>query len=72
MYEGESRMSCCLFVPQLLQSYDTVVSTARARRRFTAAFKLKILEAAARVAAAPATVPAPRMAPPRALQGAER
>ncbi len=34
-------------VPQLLQSYDTVVSTARTRRRFTAAFKLKILEAAA-------------------------
>jgi len=33
-------------VPQLLQSYDTVVSTARTRRRFTAAFKLKILEAA--------------------------
>ncbi len=34
-------------VPQLLQSYDTGVSTTRTRRRFTAAFKLKILEAAA-------------------------
>ncbi len=33
-------------VPQLLQSYDTGVSTTRTRRRFTAAFKLKILEAA--------------------------
>ena len=34
-------------VPQLLQSYDTGVSPTRTRRRFTAAFKLKILEAAA-------------------------
>lgn len=34
-------------VPQLLHSYDTGVSTTRTRRRFTAAFKLKILEAAA-------------------------
>ncbi len=33
-------------VPQLLQSYDTGVSTTRTRRRFTAAFKLKILESA--------------------------
>ena len=33
-------------VPQLLHSYDTGVSTTRTRRRFTAAFKLKILEAA--------------------------
>lgn len=34
-------------VPQLLQSYDTGVSPTRTRRRFSAAFKLKILEAAA-------------------------
>lgn len=34
-------------VPQPLQSYDTGVSPTRTRRRFTAAFKLKILEAAA-------------------------
>ncbi len=33
-------------VPQLLQSYDTGVSPTRTRRRFTAAFKLKILDAA--------------------------
>lgn len=34
-------------VPQLLQSHDTGVSPTRTRRRFTAAFKLTILEAAA-------------------------
>ena len=34
-------------VPQLLQTHDTGVSPTRTRRRFTAAFKLKILEAAA-------------------------
>ena len=35
-------------VPQLLQSHDTGVSPTRARRRFTAAFKLQMLEAAAK------------------------
>ena len=34
-------------VPQLLQSHDIGVSPTRTRRRFTAAFKLKILESAA-------------------------
>jgi transposase-like protein len=34
-------------VPQLLHSHVTGVSPTRTRRRFTAAFKLKILEAAA-------------------------
>lgn len=34
-------------VPQLLQPHDTGVSPTRTRRRFTAAYKLKILEAAA-------------------------
>ena len=33
--------------PTLLPSYDTGVSPTRTRRRFTAAYKLKILEAAA-------------------------
>ena len=33
--------------PTLLQSHDTGVSPTRTRRRFTAAYKLKILEAAA-------------------------
>ena len=34
-------------VPQLLHPHDTGVSPTRSRRRFTAAYKLKILEAAA-------------------------
>lgn len=34
-------------VPQLLQTHDTGVSPTRTRRRFTAAFKLQMLEAAA-------------------------
>jgi len=34
-------------VPQRLQSHDTGVAPTRTRRRFTAAYKLKILEAAA-------------------------
>ena len=34
-------------VPQLLQSHDTGVSPTRTRRRFTASFKLTMLEAAA-------------------------
>ena len=34
-------------VPKLLPSHDTGVSPTRTRRRFTAAYKLKILEAAA-------------------------
>jgi transposase len=33
--------------PKLLQSHDTGVSPTRTRRRFTAAFKLQMLEAAA-------------------------
>ena len=39
-------MSLSLF-PQLLQSHDTGVSPTWTRRRFTAAFKLQMLEAAA-------------------------
>lgn len=34
-------------VPKLLPSHDTGVSATRTRRRFTTAYKLKILEAAA-------------------------